>query len=294
MTVYNIPYNPRSDPKALFAQGIKNMVGGLLQGQRTSRLGEFAEGMDPNATAMQIVSSALSKGISPQTAMGLGGLQQRGQVGPSQMMALERWNKYNQAKAMGDTETANRLLSSALVNFDFGSIPGFLKGDTPGDTEENIKNWRDKQLEPDVTPLTEPQVAGYGEAMDVRFDKAKRAWFKQKGRVNYPESELFREWQIFAGIHKFKNETQKEQIWNTWKNKVRNRGAAGWLGGKETDWDPTDPKWREAIGLKAPVENYQQPKTSEDFEKTISLIKNQKQQELYFNKWKHLWPDDYE
>jgi len=117
MTIYNFQYDPRSDPNAYFAQGARNLLGGIMQGQEKGKLTDFAGSMDPEDTAMQIVAQALSRGISPQIAMGLGGLQQRGQFGPSQMMSLERWNRYQQAKAAGDKETADRLLSSALVNF---------------------------------------------------------------------------------------------------------------------------------------------------------------------------------
>lgn len=120
-------------------------------------------------------------------------------------------------------------------------------------TRARTESYRQPRTDRVEVPLSEPQIAGYGEAMDVRLEKAKRHWVKRPFRINYPESELFRQWKIFAGIHKFKNDTQKEQIWNTWKNKVKNRAAEGWFG-KETDWDPTDPKWREAIGLTTETE----------------------------------------
>jgi len=245
MTVYNIPYNRQADPKAMFAQGFQNMLGGIMQGRQRERLGDFAEGMEPLDISMQIVAEALKANLPPQFALALGGLQQRGTQGLGVLPGW--WNKATPVQQQGYMDR----VGGQNINV-FGNIPGYLQGETPEKTKENVERYREKQLEPkEDVPLTEPQVAGYGEAMDVRLDKAKRSWYKQKGRVNYPESELFRQWEIFAGIHKFKNDTQKEQIWNTWKNKVGNRGTAGWLGGKETDWDPTDPKWREAIGLKA-------------------------------------------
>jgi len=77
MAVYNIPYNRQTDPKALFAQGAQNVIGGLLQGRQRRKLIDFAGGMDPEATAMQIVTQALSKGIDTQTAMALGSFQHK-------------------------------------------------------------------------------------------------------------------------------------------------------------------------------------------------------------------------
>lgn len=243
MTIMNVPYNRQQDPNALFAQGFQNFAGGVNQGMTRRRLSGFASGMDPEATAMQIVADALSKGINPQIAMGLGNLQNKSTQGVGVLPGW--WNRATPQQQQGYMDR----VGGQNVNI-FGNIPGYLQGATQAETKKNVDAYRKKQLETtEDVPLSKPQIEGYGESMDVRLDKAKRSWYAQKGRVNYPEAELFKQWEIFAGIHKFKNDTQKEQIWKTWKNKVVNRGAAGWFGGKETDWDPTDPKWREAIGL---------------------------------------------
>lgn len=76
MTIYNIPYNQQTDPKALFAQGFENMLGGIMQGREKKRLGEAISNMDPNATPIEVAMKLLSERISPQIAMGMGGLQQ--------------------------------------------------------------------------------------------------------------------------------------------------------------------------------------------------------------------------
>ena len=154
-----------------------------------------------------------------------------------------RMQEYMKAVATGDEERADKLLMSSLVTIQTGE-----KLLTPEKRQEKAEKDFEKAIA--ETPLTTSQVTGYSEAMDTRLDKAKRVWYKQPGRDNYPESELFKQWKIFAGMHKFKNNTQKEQIWNIWQNKVKNRAAKGWFG-KETDFDPTDPKWRKAIGLSA-------------------------------------------
>lgn len=121
-------------------------------------------------------------------------------------------------------------------------------------TPEQRQAMADKGFEETMaeTPLTTTQITNYGKAMDTRLDKSKRHWLMQPGRINYPESELFKQWQIFANMHKFKNDTQREAIWAIWQNKVKNRAAEGWFG-KETDFDPTDSKWRKAIGLSPEV-----------------------------------------
>lgn len=111
-------------------------------------------------------------------------------------------------------------------------------------TKARTKYYGEGGRPPSTPPLSEPQVAGYGEAMDERIKRARAI----KWGPNYTDANLFRQWKIFASMYKFKNDTAREQVWNVFQNKVKNVGGKG---GDETDWDPTDPKWREAIGLKA-------------------------------------------
>lgn len=205
MTVYNIPYDQRTDPKALFTQGFGNMMGGLMQGRQMRRLGEFAGDMDPEDTAMQIVAAALSRGISPQIAMGLGGLQQRSTQG-------------------------------------LGVLPGLWNIASPEQKKGYLNRWGGMNTA-EPTPLSEPQVGAYGEAMDSRLKRIDRFWGGIFGK-DFTEKDLFREWQKFNGMYKFKNDKQREQVWNLFKNKIDNLGT-------KADWDPEDPKWREEIGLRA-------------------------------------------
>jgi len=98
---------------------------------------------------------------------------------------------------------------------------------------------------------------------------------------------LFKQWEIFAGMHKFKNDTQKEQIWNVWQNKIKNRAAEGWFG-KETDFDPTDPKWRKAIGLTAEeTSGTGEPKTKTDFANTLRRLQTEDYEKAkkYYDKY---------
>lgn len=236
MGILNIPYDPRTDPQALFAQGFQNMLGGVGQGFQRRRLAGFAGEMDPEATAMQIVAAALSKGISPQIAMGLGGLQSKSTQGLGVMPGW--WNRATPKQQQGYLDR----VGGQNINI-FGNLPGYLQGETPEQTKEYVDKYRKKQLEPDEAPLSEPQVAGYGEAMEARIKKVDRF---RPGFKDFSEADLFKEWQKFVGMYQFKNNAQREQIWNVWKNKLNNLSNRFF---SELDWDPADPKWRKAIGL---------------------------------------------
>jgi len=240
MAVYNIPYNPQTDPKALFAQGAQNVIGGLLQGRQRRKLIDFAGGMDPEATAMQIVTQALSGGISPQIAMGLGGLQQR--MRPSvgaqpwastQMTPGQRQNWLDNYGRGVTIQTGQKLLPAA-------------------DRMALAEADRDKALGKTGPGFGPSDKKALGEEMDKRLDNARRGFFGRVGRTDYPEDALFRQWQDLIAANTFDNDNQRENAWAVWKAKVNKRGK-DWLVDNEVDWDPTDPKWREAIGLKAEV-----------------------------------------
>lgn len=89
-----------------------------------------------------------------------------------------------------------------------------------------------------------------GEEMDQHLDKARRGFFTRPGRTNYPDAALFKQWKDFNAANTFDNDNQRDNAWAIWQSKVNKRGKEGWFG-KEVGWDPTDPKWREAIGLEA-------------------------------------------
>jgi len=247
MTVYNIPYNPQTDPKALFAQGLKNYLGGLNQQLESRRFGKALTESD--SPALQELGRLVSGGrMQPQQAMGMLGALTREPLSPSQQI-----NQLEHDFLMGlPPEERNKIIrekmTKPLVQFGKDWEAGILGPDAMAD---RVKKEQEKAMT-DV-PLSTYELEGYDEQMQTRLDNAKRHWLMQPGRINYPEKELFRQWKIFAGMYKFKNDTQRGQIWNVWKENMRIRAAEGWFG-KETDFDPTDPKWREAIGLKAPTE----------------------------------------
>ena len=143
--------------------------------------------------------------------------------------------------------------------------------------------------------------------MDAHIDNAKSGYWGI-GQPDYKGDALFEEWKRFIAANTFANDNQRENTWAVWQAKVTKRGE-DWFIDNEVDWDPTDPKWREAIGLKVMrrTQNFlrrktvqsvskgnQQPKTTEEFERAVNMIQGPEQQEIYYNKWKHLWPGDYE
>lgn len=237
MTVAYRPYNPQADPKQYFAQGFENLMAGLNQRRESERFGQALGGVDPEAGLMQIISQLLTGGATPQQAMGMGSMMQKG--GAGRLGTLPGWWAFATPKQQ---QAYMDRVGGPLVQVGEKLL-------TPEQRQAKAeKDFKDAMEQKEDTPLSVPQLEGYGEQMNTRLDKSKRVWYKRAGRDNYPESELFKQWQIFASMHKFKNDTQKEQIWNMWQNKIKNRAAEGWFG-KETDFDPTDPKWRKAMGL---------------------------------------------
>lgn len=80
-----------------------------------------------------------------------------------------------------------------------------------------------------------------GDEMDGRIKEIDK-W--HPGWKDFSEADIFREWEEFIAANTFDNDNQRENVWSLWKEKINKKG-------NEVDWDPTDPKWREAIGLNA-------------------------------------------
>lgn len=186
---------------------------------------------------------------------GVGGLSPFTQRVMAQAMGVERvgtlpgwWNRATPEQQQGYLDR----VGGQNINI-FGNLPGYLQGETPEETKKNVEAYRKKQLETEEAPLSEPQVAGYGEAMDARIKRVDRF---RPGFKDFKEADIFKEWQKFVGMYQFKNDTQRRQVWNVWKNKLNNLG-------NELDWDPTAPKWLEAIGLPALQDSGQAGLTTE-------------------------------
>ena len=235
MAIMNIPYNPQTDPNAFAARGMGNFLGGVAQNQQRGMISDFAQGMDPQATGMQIIQDALRSGLPPQIAMGLGNIQSRNMPGVG---VLPGW--WSQASPQQQQNYVGRQTATQQS----GSVPAFLRGDTEEETKANLKRYREKYFEDtEDIPLSPSATEAYGEAMDTRIDKVRPKVF-QKGFMNLPEDKLFKEWQKYTGMYNFRNDSQRRAILNIWKNKITNEGK------EESNVDWADPKWEEAIGLK--------------------------------------------
>lgn len=229
MGITNVPYDPRTDPGAYFARGFENMVRGIMQGQQTRRLGDFAEGMDPNATAMQILSSALSKGINPQMAMGMGSFQR----GMQPRVGAQPW---------ASTQMTSPQRQNWLDNYGRGATINVGQKLLP----ESDRIARAQAEQDKIMGKTGPGFGpGDRKALAENMDKRiKNVDHFHPGWKDFSEDELFAEWEKLIAQTTFDNDNQRENTWATWKEKINRLG-------KEVDWDPTDPKWKEAIGLGA-------------------------------------------
>lgn len=275
-----IPYNPQADPKQYVGQLVNNLVSEILGAQEEQRRGREIQGLGRWA----------SEGFMGQMP------QARTDIG-QQMAARLTSSLYQQPKVGAQPWAATQMTPAQKKNWleNYGRGVTIQTGQKLLPEADRIalaEADRDKALGIAGPGFGPGDKKALGEEMDKALDNARSGFFKRVGLPDYTEDTLFREWKQFIAKNTFTNDNQRENTWAAWRQKVNQRGK-DWLIDNEVEWDPTDPKWREAIGLTAPVEGYQQPKTSDDFEKTISIIKNPKQQEIYFNKWKHLWPDEY-
>lgn len=253
MALYNIPYNRQNDPNALFAQGFQNMVGGIMQGQETRRLGEFAEGMDPNATAMQILTAALSKGINPQMAMGLGGFQRQGQIGPSQRLAGARWNEFQQAKAAGNTDRADRLLSSSLVNFNVPTGPQLL---TDPQRQEGAETDFKKKV---MLSPAEKNLARKSAEEILKGTKGRWWSYDLPGKTipDYAQGMMTENYKTWRFENSYDEQTPRKQkelddLWDAkmglWQKSGVKFDKDNIIGKNEIVWDPNDPEVKKLRG----------------------------------------------
>lgn len=241
MGIYNFEYDPRTDPKALFAQGAQNLIGGLMQGQDTKRLGEFAGGMDPNATAMQIVVDALKARLSPQIAMGLGGLQQRGQpnIGAipwasTQMTPAQRQNWLDNYGRGVTIQTGEKLL-------------------TPEQRQERAETeFREKV---GLSPAEKNLARKSAEEI---LKGTKGRWFSYdipgvKTYPDYTQGMMLENYKTWRAENSYDEQTPRKQkelddVWDAkmalWSKSGVKFDKDNIIGKDEIDWDPTDPEVR--------------------------------------------------
>lgn len=244
MGIYNIPYNPQTDSKALFAQGAQNMVGGLLQGRQMRNLAGFAGSMDPEATAMQIVTSALSRGISPQIAMGLGGLQQQTQpnIGAqpwasTQMTPPQRQNWLDNYGRGITIQTGQKLLEPGqrqeIADTEFREKVGLSAGEknlARKSAEDLLKGTKGRFWSYDLPGKTIPD---YTQEMMLKNYKTWRAENSYDEQTPRKQKELDDLWDAKMGL---------------WSKSGVKFDKDNIIGKNEIVWDPDDPEVRKLRG----------------------------------------------
>ncbi len=253
MGIMRIPYNPQSDPFQYWGQALQ----GFVRGQ-TDRAGGKMEEEDLDAILRNFGEMMTAQKAA--TASGLGAVPNWPGARPQQPKMQTQFGRDTLTKSLMGGQNVGSLpgwwnmatpeqkqgyldrVGGQNINI-HGLLPSEARGLSGQELEEYLEALRKKKLDEPETPLTEPQVSGYGEAMQTRIDRVDRF---RPGMKDFDEGQLFKEWQKFVGMFKFKNDTQREQAWNVWRNKLNN------LGG-ELEWDEMDPKWRAEIGLGAPA-----------------------------------------
>ena len=141
MGVFNIPYNPQTDPKRLFAQGLQNYLGGLNQQAESKRFGKAIDEVDPMAGVLQAIGQMMSGGATPQQAMGVGKMMPT-PASPSQQISQHKLDRINmlQEKVRNKTATKNEeaalnkmLEGTPLVQFGKDWEAGILGPDAMAD-----------------------------------------------------------------------------------------------------------------------------------------------------------------
>lgn len=176
-------------------------------------------------------------------------------LSPSQMMASERWDKYQQAKASGDTDTANRLLSSALVNFDVPTSREIWGQPERKDVAEaELK----KKLELSLTEKTTAKK-GIEEIFESTPLGAAQWTGWHAGIKDYEKPtviNMYKQWLTEQG-YETKTPRQKKTLDGIWDGKMNLMNKMGFkfktqdrgtLTKNEIWWDPNDPEVKRLRG----------------------------------------------
>jgi len=240
MSIYNITYDPRTDPKALFRQGFENVISGLLQGQQRRRLGEAISKIDPNATPIEVAMMLLSQRLSPQIALGLGGLQQRMQPGvgnipwaATQMTPAQRQNWLDNYGRGVTIETGQRLLEPGqrqeIAETEFKEKVGLSPSEknlARKSAEEILKGTRGRWWSYDLPGKTIPD---YSQEMMLENYKTWRAENSYDEQTPRKRKELDDLWD------------SKMALWSKAGIKFDKDNI---IGKKEIQWEPNDPEVR--------------------------------------------------
>lgn len=257
MGIYNFQYDPRTDPKALIAEGLRNALGGFMQGQQKKRLGEAISKIGQNATPIEVAMMLLSEKISPQIAMGLGGLQQRMQpnIGAipwasTQMTPAQRqrWlDNYGQSITI---QTGQKLLE-----------PGQRQEIAEADFKEKVG-----------LSTTESSNALKGIENIIESTPGSPVSYGWKDYSREKVIGMYKQW-LTEQAYETRTPRQKKRLDDIWDGKIKLTNKMGFrykdrnkgkLSKNEIWWDPADPE----------VRKLREVQTEEGIAQTNSAIEN--------------------
>lgn len=183
-------------------------------------------------------------------------------ISPSQMMAGERWNKYQEAVAKGDTDTAKRLLSSALVNF---NVPTSREiWDQPErDLVAEVELKKKLELSSAERTTAKKGVEDVFESTPIGAGRTLGWHYGIKDYEKPTVIDMYKQWLTEQG-YETRPPRQKKTLDGIWDGKMALMNKMGFkfkdkergtLTKNEIWWDPNDPevkKLRGAIGQEMP------------------------------------------
>lgn len=281
----NIRYDSRTDPDQYTAMFLENLLAPLLQQHQLrqqqgdiGRLRPFAQGDMQGPlpqTKTPFGQDILTQLLFNQRQPTMGGL---------------RMQEYFNALAGGDKERADKLLMPSLVNLDFGKDPYFLKGASPQEAEKFRRDYRKKQLEGTVEPLSDIELGRKATTMNEIIDKVGR---KRLG-ANFARKDLLKAWDTYKRIIKYDKlpPDHQDQIWRLWNYQIenRNRKTDSWIQQRtglsrgEYDWDPQDPVIQAAAQAHKGTESQAKPERTATEAEIDALIEEFKSDEAAIRK----------
>lgn len=227
--VGNIPYNPATDPKALFVQGLKNYMAGLNQRLDSRRFGKALGEVDPQASLLQSISQMLTGGATPEQAMGVGNMMQRG--GAGRLGTLPGWWAF--ATPQQQQDYMNRV-GGPLVQVG----PKLL-------TPQQRQDLADKGYKEEMG-LTSTQLSNARKGVKtIVREMGHGTWLgDMKGFKNFKRDNLiagYKQYRI-ENDYASKSEENKKKLDDVFDSQMNTYNKAGYgdHGKGEFDWDPND------------------------------------------------------
>lgn len=273
MTVYNIPYNPQADPRQYFAKGFQNFVAGLNQRRESERFGQALGGIDPQAGILQAISQMLSGGATPQQAMGVGSMMQRG--GAGRLGTVPGWWAY--ATPQQKQDYMNRV-GGPLVQVG----PKLL-------TPKQRQDLADKDYKEEMG-LTSTELSNARKGVKTLVRETPDKW--APGWSDYSRDtllDLYKQYRV-ENDYESKSEENRaklDEIFDSQMATYNRVGHPSVTGKNEFDWDPEDERVQ---ALRTDTEGegeLSEPKNKTDFSNTLRRLQLEDYQKAkaYYDKY---------